>query len=61
VLVAPTITVYEVPGVTAILFAYAKAPPPPPSPPGKDPGDLLPPAPTHTTETLVTPAGAVHE
>jgi hypothetical protein len=46
---APTTTAYEFPGVTEILFPYTKAPP-----------EQLP-APTATTETEVTPAGATHE
>jgi hypothetical protein len=54
-------TMYELPGVTEILFVYAKAPPPPPD----IDEHLFPcpaaPAPTATTETEVTPAGATHE
>jgi hypothetical protein len=59
---APTTTVYELPGVTDMLFAYPSPPPPPPYPLK---GDISPapppPPPTATTETLVTPEGATHE
>jgi hypothetical protein len=53
--VPPIKTVYEAPGVTAILFLYARAPASPPIE-----AVAFRPEPTTTTETEVTLAGATH-
>jgi hypothetical protein len=60
---APTTTVYDLPGVTDILFFQPSPPPPPPAIVVLPVYCALtvpePPPPTHTTHTLVIPAGAV--